>query len=105
NQSKKSAEVIVLAGKRAANRYRIGLTNKDGLNVKRFSIGNGTHCSPTQSEPYEISYTLRTEGTVSTIATHEHMIIDSGLNGFRIAIRGEKYDLRIYKIEWQIYKV
>lgn len=60
---------------------------------------------PLQSEPYEISYTLRTEGTVSTIATHEHMIIDSGLNGFRIAIRGERYDLRTYKIEWQIYKV
>src|SRR5690606_33716662 len=41
NQSKKSAEVIVLEGKRGANRYRIGLTNKEGLNVKRFSIGNG----------------------------------------------------------------
>lgn len=47
NQSKKSAEVIVLEGKRGANRYRIGLTNKEGLNVKRFSIGNGTHSSPT----------------------------------------------------------
>lgn len=60
---------------------------------------------PTQAEPYEISYTLRTEGTVSTIATHEHMIIDSHANGFRIAIRGERYELRTYKIEWQIYKV
>src|SRR5690606_17768994 len=39
--AKKSAEVIVLEGKRGANRYRIGLTNKEGLNVKRFSIGNG----------------------------------------------------------------
>jgi len=60
---------------------------------------------PPQAEPYEISYTLRTEGTVSTIATHEHMIIDSNANGFRIAIRGERYELRTYKIEWQIYKV
>ena len=47
NQAKKSAEVIVLEGKRDANRYRIGLTNKEGLNVKRFSISNGTHSSPT----------------------------------------------------------
>lgn len=47
NQVKKSAEVIVLEGKRDANRYRIGLTNREGLNVKRFSISNGTHSSPT----------------------------------------------------------
>ena len=47
NQAKKSAEVIVLEGKRVANRNCIGLTNKEGLNVKRFLIGNGTHSSPT----------------------------------------------------------
>src|SRR3954454_6781355 len=42
NRTKKSAEVIVLIGKRGANRYRIGLTTKEGLNAKRFSIGNVT---------------------------------------------------------------
>jgi len=41
NQAKKSAEVIVLEGKRDANIHRIGLTNKEGLNANRFSIGNG----------------------------------------------------------------
>ena len=55
NQAKKSAEVIVLEGKRGANRYRIGLTNKEGLNVKRFSIGNGTHSSPTQRKQVKTS--------------------------------------------------
>ncbi len=41
NQSKKSAEVIVLEGKRGANRYRIGLTNKEGPNVNLQEIRLG----------------------------------------------------------------
>ena len=41
NQAKKSAEVIVLEGKRDANRYRIGLTNKEGLNVNLQEIRLG----------------------------------------------------------------
>jgi hypothetical protein len=41
NRAKKSAEVIVLEGKRDANRYRIGLTNKEGLNVNLQEIRLG----------------------------------------------------------------
>lgn len=41
NRAKKSAEVIVLEGKRDANRYRIGLTNKEGLNVNLLEIRLG----------------------------------------------------------------
>lgn len=59
---------------------------------------------PLQTGDYEIQYTLRTEGTTSGVFTHEHMIIDSGANQFRIAIKGARYDLRTYKIEWQILK-
>lgn len=59
---------------------------------------------PLQSADYEIQYTLRTEGTTSGVYTHEHMIIDSGANQFRIAIKGERLETRTYKIEWQILK-
>lgn len=59
---------------------------------------------PLQAADYEIQYTLRTEGTVSGVYTHEHMIIDSGSNQFRIAIKGERYAVRTYSIEWQILK-
>jgi len=59
---------------------------------------------PLQTADYEIQYTLRTEGTTSGVFTHEHMIIDSGSNQFRIAIKGARYETRTYKIEWQILK-
>ena len=41
SHKEKSAEVIVLEGKRDANRYRIGLTNKEGLNVNLQEIRLG----------------------------------------------------------------
>lgn len=59
---------------------------------------------PLQTGDYEIQYTLRTEGMTSGVFTHEHMIIDSGSNQFRIAIKGARYENRTYKIEWQILK-
>lgn len=59
---------------------------------------------PIQSEPFHIQYTLRTEGVVSGVFTHEHMIIDSSMGGFRVAIKGARYENRTYKIEWQILK-
>lgn len=59
---------------------------------------------PLQTSDYEIQYTLRTEGMTSGVFTHEHMIIDSGSNQFRIAIKGARYENRTYKIEWQILK-
>lgn len=59
---------------------------------------------PIQTEPFHIQYTLRTEGMVSGVFTHEHMIIDSSMGGFRIAIKGNRYENRTYKIEWQILK-
>lgn len=60
---------------------------------------------PIQSEPFHIQYTLRTEGMVSGVFTHEHMIIDSSMGGFRVAIKGARYENRTYKIEWQILKI
>jgi hypothetical protein len=41
SHKEKSAEVIVLESKRGANRYRIGLTNKEGLNVNLQEIRLG----------------------------------------------------------------
>ena len=60
---------------------------------------------PEQSEPYAIQYTLRSQGMSSGIFTHEHMIIDSHLNQFRIAIKGNRFQNRTYSIEWQISKM
>ncbi len=59
---------------------------------------------PLQTTDYNIQYTLRSEGMQSGVFTHEHMIIDSAANQFRIAIKGERYDARTYSIEWQILK-
>lgn len=53
---------------------------------------------------YRIEYTLRTQGTVSTVATHDHMIIDSTQSSFRVAIAGAKMANREYYIEWKIVK-
>lgn len=52
NQAKKSAEVIVLEGKRDANRYRIGLTNKEGLNVNLQEIRLGKLSQPSLKVNY-----------------------------------------------------
>lgn len=52
NQAKKSAEVIVLEGKRGANRYRIGLTNKEGLNVNLQEIRLGKLSQPSLKVNY-----------------------------------------------------
>lgn len=59
---------------------------------------------PLQTSDYEIQYTLRSEGMSSGVYTHQHMIIDSGLNQFRIAIAGTRAENRTYSIEWQILK-
>ena len=52
NRAKKSAEVIVLEGKRDANRYRIGLTNKEGLNVNLQEIRLGKLSQPSLKVNY-----------------------------------------------------
>ena len=52
NQVKKSAEVIVLEGKRDANRYRIGLTNREGLNVNLQEIRLGKLSQPSLKVNY-----------------------------------------------------
>lgn len=52
NQAKKSAAVIVLEGKRDANRYRIGLTNKEGLNVNLQEIRLGKLSQPSLKVNY-----------------------------------------------------
>ena len=52
NQAKKPAEVIVLEGKRDANRYRIGLTNKEGLNVNLQEIRLGKLSQPSLKVNY-----------------------------------------------------
>lgn len=59
---------------------------------------------PEQSEPFRIEYTLRSQGTVSQIAVHSHMIIDSTSNNFRVAISGAKFPNRTYSLEWKILK-
>ena len=52
NQAKKSAEVIVLEGKRDANRNCIGLTNKEGLNVNLQEIRLGKLSQPSLKVNY-----------------------------------------------------
>lgn len=59
---------------------------------------------PQQTGTYEIQYTLRSQGQQSGVFTHQHMIIDSFANQFRIAIKGDRYENRVYSIEWQILK-
>lgn len=59
---------------------------------------------PEQSQPFRIEYTLRSQGTVSKIAVHSHMIIDSTNKNFRVAISGAKFPNRTYSLEWKILK-